>query len=123
MSAVSVQQMASRVAQLMEERLRIKGDTLVDKLRRGGRLLPRKVRRQAEFLAVTAMQAQNPKLQMQIDSQRTADAYDACVRFLKPLGQGARRRAILLHFVVSLATILIVTFVMVVAVLVWRGFL
>ena len=50
MSAVNVQQMAARVAELFEARLNVGGRTLAEKLRRGGRRLPRKVRREAAYL-------------------------------------------------------------------------
>jgi hypothetical protein len=123
MSGVSVQQMAGRVAELMEARLRVRGRGLAEKLRRGGRLLPRKVRRKAEFLARSAEQAGVPRLQMQLDHERIAEAYDACVRYLKPLGASARRRAVLLEMVTGFATGLFVTAVLVVALLLWRGFL
>ncbi|MEI2807926.1 hypothetical protein [Albidovulum sp.] len=123
MSGVSVQQMAGRVAELMEARLRVRGRGLAEKLRRGGRLLPRKVRRKAEFLARSAEQAGVPRLQMQLDHERIAEAYDACVRYLKPLGASARRRALLLEMVTGFATGLFVTAVLVVALLLWRGFL
>jgi hypothetical protein len=122
MSGVTVQQMADRVAQLMEERLRIKGRGLGEKLRRGGRYLPRKVRTQAAYLAQAAAEAQVPRLQMRLDSERIATAYDACVRYLKPLGQGARRKAALLNFITSVAATLLVTAALVIVVLVWRGY-
>ena len=38
-----MQQMADRVAELMEARLRVKGEGLTAKLKRGGRFLPRRV--------------------------------------------------------------------------------
>lgn len=123
MSGVGVQQMAGRVAELMEVRLRVRGRGLGEKLRRGGRLLPRKVRRKAEFLAQSAEQAAVPRLQMQLDHERIAEAYDACVRYLKPLGASARRRAILLDMVTGFASGILVTAVLVLGLLVWRGFL
>ncbi len=123
MSGVSVQQMAGRVAELMEARLRVRGRGLGEKLRRGGRLLPRKVRRQAELLARSAEQAEVPRLQMQLDHERIAEAYDACVRYLKPLGASARRRAVLLEMVTGFATGIFVTALLVVGLLLWRGFL
>ena len=43
MSLATVKQMADRVDQLLEERLRLKGGTLDSKLRRAGRRLPRAV--------------------------------------------------------------------------------
>lgn len=123
MSGVSVQQMAGRVAELMEARLRIRGQGLGEKLRHGGRLLPRRVRRKAEFLAQAAQAAAIPRLQVQLDHERIADAYDACVRYLKPLGASARRRAVMIEMITGLAAGVFVTAVLVVVVLLWRGFL
>ena len=60
---------------------------------------------------------------MQLDHERIADAYDACVRYLKPLGAGARRRVILLDILTGIVAATIATFALVVALLVWRGYL
>jgi hypothetical protein len=122
MAGASVQQMADRIAQLMGERLRVRGRTLEEKLRRGGRALPKRIRREAIVLAEAAARAQNPRLQLQLDHEEIARAYDICVRYLKPLGAGKRRWAIILNFVTSLAAIVLVTAVLVLAVLVWRGY-
>ena len=123
MAGATVQQMAERVAQLMGERLRVRGQTLEEKLRRGGRALPRRIRREAIILAEAAARARNPRLQMQIDHGDIARAYDACVRYLKPLGASRRRWNAIMNFVTSLAAIVLVTAVLVVAVLVWRGYI
>ncbi|MCY1126168.1 hypothetical protein OU426_04815 [Frigidibacter sp. RF13] len=121
--SISVQQMADRVAELMEARLRVKGEGLAAKLRRGGRHLPRKVLAAAEALARQAEMATIPRLQMQVDPEEAAEAYDACVRYLKPLGAGARRRALLWQMTTAIATGLFVTLVALAATLAWRGFL
>ena len=123
MSGVSVQQMAGRIAELMEARLRIRGEGLAEKLRRGGRFLPRKVRRHAEYLAKADAEARVPRLLTRLDHERIAEAYDACVRYLKPLGAGARRKAILLDMLTGLATGLFATGVLVIVLLLWRGYL
>lgn len=114
--------MADRVAELIEDRLHVSGATLADKLRKGRRFLPRKVRHQAEYLAASAAKASVPRLQLQIDHRKVSAAYDACVRYLKPLGAGSRRRAGFLHLVTSVAAAVLVTAALVIAVLVWRGF-
>lgn len=121
MSGITVQQMAARVADLMEDRLRVRGKGLAAKLRRGGRLLPRKVRTQAAYLAAAAEKSTVPKLQLQLDHQRIAAAYDACLRHLSPIGAGDRRAAYLFHLVLSLALAVFVAGAIVVAVMVWRG--
>lgn len=118
----SVQQMADRVAELMEQRLGVRGADLSAKLKRGGRYLPTKVLGAAQFLALAAEQSHNPRFLPQIDPERTAIAYDMCVRYLKPLGKGARRTAMLWSILGSLAAVILVTGAMILAVLVWRGY-
>lgn len=121
MSAVTIHQMADRVAALMEERLHIRGKGLSDKLRRGGRALPRKVRAEAKVLAEAAFQAKNPKLLMQIDDGRVTAAYDICVKYLGPLNNWDRRKAMLLGVASSIAFSLLVVAGLTITVLVWRG--
>ncbi len=82
MSAVTIQQMADRIAALMEQRLRIRGGDLARKLRKGGRLLPRKVRQAAQELADAAERARNPKLLVQIDMEQVSANYDICLHHL-----------------------------------------
>lgn len=95
MGAITIQQMADRVAGLMEDRLRARGDGLAAKLRSAGRKLPRRVRKAAENLAEAAHMSQNPKLLLQINDEHVADAYDICVRHLAALGKTARRKGLL----------------------------
>jgi hypothetical protein len=123
MSVTTVQQMADRVAGLMEERLRVRGKTLADKLRRGGRLLPRKVRREAEYLAEVAHLAQHPKVQTMLDDARIAAAYDICIRHLREVGAKERMIAMVLGITGSVAFGLLVLAGLFIAVLVWRGYL
>ena len=61
MSAVTIQQMADRVAEMMQQKLRLRGRGLAEKTRRAGRLLPKKVRAAAVALAEAAALAQNPR--------------------------------------------------------------
>ncbi|WP_135449279.1 MULTISPECIES: hypothetical protein [Tabrizicola] len=123
MSAVAIQQMADRVAQLLEERLAVSGRDLAAKLRRGGRLLPRRVREGAELLAVSAERAQNPKLLGQIDMGAVAEAYDACVRHLTAIDPASRRKETIAGMVGFVGYGILFLIVAVIAVLVWRGFL
>lgn len=123
MSAISIRQMADRVAELMDQRLRVRGKSLSEKLRRGGRLLPRRVRTAARKLAEAAEAAQNPRLLVQLDMQEVARNYDLASRYLGDLGAGARRLAALLDWLARLAFILLVAGGMVIGVMYWRGFL
>ena len=108
MSAVTLQQMADRVAGLMEERLGIRGDGLSEKLRRGGRHLPRSVRAMARELAEMAEKGKNPKLLVQIDQAQAAACYDACLRYLSSQRAGSVRLRALMRVLTTLALGLLV---------------
>lgn len=122
MTGVPIQQMADRVASLMEQRLRVRGQGLSEKLRKGGRLLPRKVRTAAEALAEGAAMAQNPRLLLQVDQAAVAAAYDVCVRHLGGVSGADRRKGAIIGVAASIAMSVLVVALLVIAVLVWRGF-
>ena len=121
MGASSVQQMADRIAALMEERLGARGATLADKLRHGGGKLPRDIRAEAEFLAESAAQAANPTLFVRLDHARIATAYDTCLRHLKATGRGALRRGMLMDMLARIALIVLVVAGLALAFAAWRG--
>lgn len=123
MGTIPVDQMAERVAQLLEERLHLRGQGLAEKLRRGGRLLPRKVRAAAEALVEAQELAQNPRLIPMIDTERVSEAYDLCVGHLRQVGRGERLKGAALEIAGSIAFRLLAVFAILVAVLVLRGFL
>lgn len=121
MSALAVQQMAERVAALMEERLRLRGKGLAEKLRRSRTALPRRIRSEAAVLAEAELAARNPKLVLRLDHERIAAAYDACIRHLNGLGRWDRRRAYAAGLARSIAVQLALVALLLAAVLVWRG--
>lgn len=123
MSAISIQQMADRVAKLMDERLGAGGKTLSDKLKKAGRHLPRKVRSAADVLANAASMAQNPKLLLQIDHDAVSSAYDACVKHLMTVNPNKRRMDRLVGIAASVAFSVLAVVVLAIAVLRWRGFI
>ncbi len=121
MSIVTVQQMADRVAGLLEERLRLKGATLEAKLRAAGRRLPRRVREAGDALAAALTMIQNPKTMHQVDDETVAVAYDICVRHLSTVNPAAARNGLLLDMAARIAFALLVVAVLLLAVLYWRG--
>ena len=123
MSAVTIQQMADRVAGLLEERMRMRGVGLAEKLARGGRMLPRRVRAAAEFLAQAAILAQNAKLLMQIDNAAVAEAYDICLRHLGGVDAADWRRGVIVGVAASIAFSVLAVTVLLGVVLYWRGFI
>jgi hypothetical protein len=123
MSATAIQAMAERVAGLMEDRLKVRGKGLAEKVRAGGRLLPRRVRSAANVLAQAADQARNPRLVPQIDMDAVSRAYDTCVRHLTPLGRRDRILGLAVGVAASVALAVLVVAVGFVGVLYWRGYL
>lgn len=121
MSAVTIQQMAERISALLTERMYIKGRDLGDKLSRGGRKLPRKVRKSADALAQAAEHSYNPKLLLQINEEEVAGHYDICLKHLTAVNKGHKTRGILLGLSTSILFSLLAVGALVIGVLVWRG--
>jgi hypothetical protein len=88
MSAITIQQMADRVAGLLEDRLQVSGAGLAAKLKKVRHQLPRRVREAAARLARASAEAHNPKLLMRIDDAVVAQDYDLCVRHLTAIRPG-----------------------------------
>lgn len=122
MSAVTIQQMADRVAQLLEERLGLGGKGLAAKLKRAGRMLPRKVRDAGRLLASSAQKAQNPKLLGQIDMGDVTEAYDVCVKHLIAIDPVGRRRDLFASMVGSVGFGVLVLAAVIFGFLAWRGY-
>jgi hypothetical protein len=122
MSAVTIQQMADRVAQLLEERLGLGGRGLSTKLKRAGRTLPKKVRDNGRVLASAAQKAQHPKLLGQIDMGEVTEAYDVCVKHLITIDPASRRRDLFAGMVGSVGFGVLVLMVAILGFLAWRGY-
>jgi hypothetical protein len=123
MSAVAIQQMADRVAGLLEERLNLRGRDLSVKLRRSGRQLPKKVRESAKVLAIAAEKSHHPKLIGQIDMGEVANAYDVCVRHLMTIDPVGRRRDTIAGVIGSVGIGVLALLLGIIALLAWRGYL
>lgn len=122
MSAVTIQQMADRVAQLLEERLGLGGRDLSVRLKRAGRMLPKKVRDSGKVLAAAAHKAQNPKLLGQIDMGDVTEAYDVCVKHLIAIDPVGRRRDLFAGIIGSVGFGVLVLAVALFGFLAWRGY-
>lgn len=122
MSAVTIQQMADRVAQLLEERLGLGGRDLSAKLKRAGRALPKKVRDSGKSLAAAAHKSRNPKLLSQIDMVEVTEAYDVCVKHLITVDPIGRRRDLFAGMVGSVGFGVLVLLVALFGFMAWRGY-
>lgn len=122
MSAVTIHQMADRVAQLLEERLGLGGRGLSAKLKRAGRMLPKKVRDSGKVLAAAAQKGQNPKLLGQIDMGDVTEAYDVCVKHLITIDPVGRRRDLFAGMVGSVGFGVLALLAALLGFLAWRGY-
>lgn len=123
MNAMTIQQMADRVSELMEERLGSRGQGLAVKLRMNRRALPGPVRTAVSELAEAAAQADNPKLLRQIDGEAMKRNHDICIRYLTGLSLHDRLLGQALRFAGSLLFSLLSVVALVLVVLAWRGLL
>lgn len=85
---------ADEVASLMASRFgglrRGHHADLEQMLRRRGGALPRKLRREAHFLAQADRMSQQPRLARQVDFQKLDHAHRVLTAYLRPLGQAGR---------------------------------
>jgi len=93
----TVTERAETLAEMMTERLGIKrGETPGDKLRIGGRLLPRRVRRAAEYVAETADRVAVPRFAGLVDEAQFAKAERVLRKHLETVDPNYRRKGVVL---------------------------
>ena len=114
---------AERLAALLEERLGIRGQGFEARLARAGRLLPRRVRDEAEYIALARRMQANPRLAPQIDWARVEKGHAFVERHLKTIDAWDRKRALALGWLTENALNLLIVAALVALALAWRGFL
>lgn len=112
-----------RLAQLLEQRLDIRGTGFETKLRRAGRLLPRHLRSDGAKLVEAMKLSEHPRLGRQVDPKRLEKAADAIEHYLLNLDAWDRRRGIAVSVSASVLMNLLIVVALVAGVLVWRGLL
>lgn len=114
---------ADHLAQLIEEKMGVRGDGLAAKLNRAGRTLPKHIRADAMVLVNALMLEGHPKLSRQIDLAVIERAYLNAERYLSGVDAGARRWGLVLDWLAKLAFNLIMLAVLLVVILRWQGLL
>ena len=77
----------AHVGRMLKAGLGLRGADLAEQLRRGGRLLPRRVRAAAGRLAAAEAMLQQPKLAKQLDGASLSRDAKLCIAHLTPLVQ------------------------------------
>ncbi|HGG64472.1 MAG TPA: hypothetical protein ENK34_07850 [Rhodobacteraceae bacterium] len=119
----TIHDMAEEVSALMKERLSIRGRDLAAKLRHTGRMMPKRLKREAAYLAEAAQLSENPRLLKMIDMARVEAAHRDCLEFLKKVDVADRRKGVVLGILASLAMTFLMVSTLVIIVLVWRGYI
>lgn len=110
-----------KIAALMEERLGIRGDGFEAKVARAGRLLPRKLRREAAVLVEARRMAAHPRLRCRVDDRRLRKAARVFERYLVRIDPAERRVTRLVNWLAGNALNILIVAALTVAVLAWRG--
>lgn len=98
----------ARLAQLMEERLDIRGADFATKLRRAGRLLPRPVRAAGADLVAALPMLGHPQLSRLLDAEALEAAVKIVEKHLREVDPWDRRMGIFVNWAAGLAFSLLV---------------
>jgi len=115
--------MSNEIAKLMADKLGAKGRDLRAKLRHSGRLLPRHIRDAALSVAEAERKMGSTKLMKQVDPVALGHAKHACITYLREIDSAAATRRAVADYFSGLALNILLLAVLILAVLVWRGFL
>ncbi len=80
------------LSQLLSDKLGVSGGSLSAQLHKARRLMPRRIRRDAELLKEAEAMADNPRLAMILDDPRYARAADAVEAHLSAIDMADRRK-------------------------------
>jgi len=111
------------VRTLIEERLRIKAQTLEKALARAGRLLPKWAQREGRYLAHAGQFMGHPKLRLMIDAAKVEIAHKKLVEHLKTIDPSERRTTRVLGVLGVISFNLILVIAALIGYLMWRGYL
>ncbi len=123
MEPLIVQQMTTRIFELLEEKLGAKGKTLQKRLAYVNRKLPARVKRAGEALIDAQALAGNPRMAMQIDGEAFSAAYDEISTHLSQIDSAAERSRKRYNMMAAIAAQVLLFGTVVVAFLMWRGVL
>lgn len=119
MTTAQIDSHIDNIRTMMRSHLRIRGKTLRAQLRKAGRLLPRAVRREAEFLVQAQDQAQHPKLARMLDMPRIDSAHQVVIDFLETIDPIERRKDRILGILGVLALNILLIGIALVVWMVW----
>lgn len=111
------------LAAMMRQKLRLGGATFGATLSRARRRMPRHVYRAAQSLAAAEPLADNPRLRLTLDHAALIQARRQVETFLAGIDPADDRIGWLLGVLASLVVNLLALFALLIAVMMWRGYL
>lgn len=120
---ISIESQIQTIMTLLREKLGVRGANLATALRRARYRLPRKVYRQGARLVRAEPLAAHPKLCLTLDQTALTEAATGVQTYLETIDVADRRKGWLLGMLGGLSFNLILAFVLLISVLIWRGFL
>ena len=114
-------QRAARLEASLQAKLGLRGKSLSARLRRAGRLLPRRVRADIAVLTEADTKLAHPRLARQVDPARVEAAFDAIEAHLGQIDPKDRRKGRILGWAGGLVVNLLLLVVVLVVILRWQG--
>lgn len=111
----------TRLAALMEERLRIRGRGFEAKLARAGRRLPRRLKRDGQRLVEAKAMAADPRLACRIDQRKLHRSARAIERYLGTIHVGEERTTRRIHWLAGNVLNILIVFGLALGVMAMRG--
>lgn len=108
---------------LMKEKLRVRGRTLGAAMHRARHRVPRRIRRALERLAEAEAVSANPRLRLMMDQSALDRAERDLRAYLAEIDPADERKGWYLGILAGLAINLLTLVVLLIAVLLWRGYL
>jgi len=112
---------ADALADLLRQRLGLRGATLSARLARARGVLPRRLQRAGQVIVAAQRDAAHPRLAMMADPAPVEAAYAEITRYLKQIDGSERRKTTMLRWLGALVFNLIVIAALLVIVLRWQG--
>lgn len=113
----------AKLLKLVDAKFGIQTDDLSEAMRKIGRRLPQSAHRNANRLVEVQQQLNNPKIALQIDPKTPVKPYAALLSDLENYDPADRRKGAILGALGVAVFNLIVVFVLLICVLIWRGFI
>ncbi len=111
----------TEVRDLLEAKLRVRGRDLDHQLSRAGRRLPKNIRRDAHALAQADLLLRNPKLARMVNLEMTEMGQQRVVAYLQQIDPRQALVTRRLNWLAGIALNLLLVFIIVIAMLRWRG--